>query len=105
MTFLFAFAVVLDRFLAWSRRIDNDLLRALLRGSSIGIMLMGPILVGSTLMTDVAVATAAGVQPLDVCEVRAVAAYRETDPQWHSPQTVLAFMPFDPELPYPPRPP
>src|SRR3546814_10576878 len=27
MAFLFAFAVVLDRFLAWSGRIDNDLLR------------------------------------------------------------------------------
>src|SRR3546814_19968811 len=80
MAFLFAFAVVLDRFLAWSGRIDSDLLRGLLRGSFIGIMLMGPILVGSTLMTDEAVASDAPGQPLDGCGVRDVAGYLETDP-------------------------
>src|SRR3546814_13508513 len=100
MAFLFAFAVVLDRFLAWSGRIDSDLLRGLLRGSFIGIMLMGPILVGSTLMTDEAVASDAAGQPLDGCEVRDVAGYLETDPQWRSPQTVLAFMDIGPELLY-----
>lgn len=100
MAFLFAFAVVLDRFLVWSGRIDNDLLRGLLRGSFIGLMLMGPILVGSTLMADEAVASDAAGQPLAGCEVRDVAAYLETDPQWRSPQTVLAFMDIGPELLY-----
>src|SRR3546814_12951485 len=100
MAFLFAFAVVLDRFLAWSGRIDSDLLRGLLRGSFIGIMLMGPILVGSTLMTDEAVASDAGGQPLDGCEVRDVAGYLETDPHFPSPQTVPSFMYIGPDLLY-----
>src|SRR3546814_17695743 len=72
----------------------------ILRGSFIGLMLMGPILVGSTLMTEEAVASDAAGQPLDGCEVRDVAGYLETDPQWRSPQTVLAFMDIGPELLY-----
>src|SRR3546814_7177911 len=51
-------------------------------------------------MTEEAVASDAAGQPLDGCEVRDVAGYLETDPQWRSPQTVLAFMDIGPELLY-----
>jgi hypothetical protein len=98
---VFAFAVVLDRFLRWSGRIASDLLRGLLRGGFIGAMLMGPLLVGGTLMTKPAVATDAAGQPLNGCSVRQVADYLENDPRWGSaPQTVLAFMDIGPELLY-----
>jgi hypothetical protein len=93
--------VVLDRFLLWSGRIGNDLLRGLLRGSFVGILLMGPIMVGANLMTKPANAVDAAGQPLTGCTVRDVAAYLETDPRWAAePQTVLAFMDIGPELLY-----
>jgi hypothetical protein len=96
-----AFAVVLDRFLNWSGRVDSDLLRGLLRGSFIGIMLMGPLLVGGTLMTPPAEATDPAGRPLAGCDVPEVAQFLETDPQWASaPRTVLAFMDIGPELLY-----
>jgi hypothetical protein len=98
---VFAFAVVLDHFLHWSRHIGNDLLRGLLRGSFIGIMLLGPILVGGNLMAKDAVATNPAGQPLAGCNVREVAAYLESDPNWRTaPQTILAFMDIGPELLY-----
>src|SRR3546814_9651922 len=61
---VFAFAVVFDRFLQWSGRIANDLLRGLLRGSFISILLIGPILVGTNLMVKPAGAVDAAGQPL-----------------------------------------
>ena len=101
IAFVFAFAVVLDRFLQWSGRIGNDLVRGLLRGGFIGLMLLGPILIGGTLMTKDAVAKDPAGQPLAGCKVREVAAYLESDPRWAAkPQTILAFMDIGPELLY-----
>jgi hypothetical protein len=101
IAFVFAFAVVLDRFLRWTGHIANDLLRGLLRGGFVSVMLMGPVLVGGTLMTKPANATDAAGQSLAGCEVRDVAAYLESDPRWRvAPQTVLAFMDIGPELLY-----
>src|SRR3546814_9737754 len=65
---VFAFAVVFDRFLQWSGRIANDLLRGLLRGSFISILLIGPILVGTNLMVKPAGAVDAAGQPLAGCK-------------------------------------
>ena len=96
-----AFAVVLDRFLIWSERIDSDLLRGLLRGGFIGTMMMGPLLVGSTLMAQPAVPTDAAGRPLAGCDVLEVARFLDKDPQWGSaPHTILAFMDIGPELLY-----
>lgn len=101
IAFVFAFAVVLDRFLHRTERIGNDLLRGLLRGSFIGLMLLGPILVGGNLMTKDAVAKDPAGQPLAGCRVREVAAYLESDPRWSAaPRTILAFMDIGPELLY-----
>src|SRR3546814_16292301 len=79
---VFAFAVVFDRFLQWSGRIANDLLRGLLRGSFISILLIGPILVGTNLMVKPAGAVDAAGQPFAGCQVREVAAYLDTDAGW-----------------------
>src|SRR3546814_4976383 len=76
---VFAFAVVFDRFLQWSGRIANDLLRGLLRGSFISILLIGPILVGTNLMVKPAGAVDAAGQPLAGCKVREVAAYLDSE--------------------------
>jgi hypothetical protein len=101
IAFVFAFAVVLDRFLRWTGRIGNDLLRGLLRGGFVGLMLLGPILVGGTLMTKDAVARDPAGQPLAGCKVREMAAYLESDLRWQAaPQTILAFMDIGPELLY-----
>jgi len=101
MAFVIAFAVVLDRFLRWTGHIGNDLARGLLRGGFVGLMLLGPILVGGTLMSKDAVAKDPAGQPLAGCKVREVAAYLESDPRWGAaPQTVLAFMDIGPELLY-----
>src|SRR3546814_4571546 len=98
---VFAFAVGFDRFLQWSGRIANDLLRGLLRGSFISILLSGPILVATNLMVKPAGAFDAAGQPLAGCKVREVAAYLDSDAGWGSqPQTVLAFMDVGPELLY-----
>lgn len=97
---VFAFAVVLDRFLLWSGHIANDLLRGMLRGGFIAILLMGPVLVGSNLMAAEKDQVDAAGQPLTGCEVREVASYLESDPRWSTPQTVLTFMDIGPELLY-----
>jgi hypothetical protein len=99
--FVVAFAVVLDRLLQWTGRVDNDLARGVLRGGFIGLMLMGPILVGGTLMTKPTSASTDSGEPMSGCNVRKVAAYLESDPRWSTaPQTVLAFMDIGPELLY-----
>ncbi len=101
LAFVMSFAVVLDRFLLWSARIDSDLLRGLLRGAFVGILLLGPIMVGATLMAKQAEATDAAGQPLAGCRVDRVAAYLESDPRWsRAPQTILAYMDIGPELLY-----
>ncbi|GAB4369360.1 MAG: hypothetical protein Kow00114_29110 [Kiloniellaceae bacterium] len=98
--FVMAFAVVLDRFLQWSGHIANNLLRGVLRGAFISVVLMGPILVGGSLMAK-DTASDPGGQPLTGCKVRDMAAYLENDPQWRAePQTLLAFMDIGPELLY-----
>lgn len=101
LAFVFAFAVVLDRFLRWTGRIGNDLLRGLVRGGFISVVLLGPVLVGGNLITKDAIAEdAVGEMPTG-CKVREVATYLESDPQWRAaPQTVLAFMDIGPELLY-----
>lgn len=101
IAFVLGFAVVLDRFLQWSGRISNDLLRGLLRGSFIGLLLIGPLLVGGTLMVQPAAAGASATRSAPGCDLRQVAAYLESDPRWAAtPQTVLAFMDIGPELLY-----
>jgi hypothetical protein len=101
IAFVFAFAVVLDRFLRWTGRIGNDLLRGLLRGGFVALMLLGPILIGGNLMTKDAVAKDPAGQPLAGCKVSDVATYLESDPRWRAaPQTILAFMDIGPELLY-----
>src|SRR3546814_15459712 len=76
---VFAFAVVFDRFLQWSARIANDLLRGMLRGSFISILLIGPILAGTNLMVKPAGAVDAAAQPVAGCKVREVAAYLDSN--------------------------
>lgn len=102
ISFVLAFGVVLDRFLLWSGRIGNDLLRGLLRGSFIGLLLIGPLLVGGSLMIQPAkakIAAAAGAEA--GCDVNRLAGYLESDPRWSAaPQTILAFMDIGPELLY-----
>ncbi|WP_193370500.1 hypothetical protein [Pelagibius marinus] len=101
IAFVLGFAVVLDRFLQWSGRIGNDLLRGLLRGSFIGLLLIGPLLVGGTLMIRPAGAGAPATPSAPGCDVRQMAAYLESDPRWAAaPQTVLTFMDIGPELLY-----
>jgi len=95
IAFVMAFAVVLDRFLRWSGRIGNDLLRGLLRGGFVGILLLGPILAGGTLITKNAEASDAAS-----CNLREVAGFLQGDPRWAAPQIVLAFMDVGPELLY-----
>lgn len=98
--FIIAFAVVLDRFLQWSGRIGNSLVRGVLRGGFIGLMLMGPLLVGGTLMAR-DTASDPGGQSLAGCNVREMAGFLESDPQWSAePRTLLAFMDIGPELLY-----
>lgn len=98
---LIALAIVLDRFLQWSGHIGSDLLRGFLRGGLICVMLLGPIVVGASLMTKPTHATDAGGQSLAGCDVRQLATFLESDPRWSSaPQTVLAFMDIGPELLY-----
>ena len=98
--FILAFAVVLDRFLQWSGRIGNSLVRGVLRGGFIGLMLMGPLLIGGTLMAR-DTASDPGGQPLAGCNVREMAGYLESDPQWNAePRTLLTFMDIGPELLY-----
>ncbi|MEQ8357717.1 MAG: hypothetical protein RH942_19440 [Kiloniellaceae bacterium] len=99
--FVMAFAVVLDRYLRWTERIHSDLTRGLLRGGFVGLMLLGPIMVGATMMAKDADATGAAGQSLEGCQVNEVASYLETDPRWSAePQTILAFMDIGPELLY-----
>lgn len=101
IAFIFAFAVLLDRFLRWTGRIGSDLLRGLLRGGFVCLMLLGPVLIGGTLMTKGAVAEGSAGQPSSGCKLREVAAYLESDPRWRAaPQTILAFMDIGPELLY-----
>lgn len=101
IAFVMAFAIVLDRFLRWTGRIASDLIRGLLRGGFISAMLLGPILVGSSLMTADVEARDASGQSLAGCDVRQVAAYLETDPRWVArPQTILTFLDIGPELLY-----
>lgn len=101
ITFVLGFAVVLDCFLQWSGRIGNDLLRGLLRGSFIGLLLIGPLLVGSSLMIQPAAAGAAAARSAPGCDLHQVAAFLESDPHWAAaPQTVLTFMDIGPELLY-----
>lgn len=101
IAFVMAFAVVLDHFLRWTGRIASDLLRGLLRGGFISAMLLGPVLIGSSLMTPNLDARDASGQSLAGCDVRQVASYLETDPRWVSrPQTILAFLDIGPELLY-----
>lgn len=98
---LVALAIVLDRFLQWSGRIGSDLLRGFLRGGLISVVLLGPILVGASLMTKPTNATDAGGQSLAGCDVQQLAGFLESDPRWGAaPQTVLAFMDIGPELLY-----
>ncbi len=101
LAFVLGFAVVLDRFLQWSGQIGNDLLRGLLRGGFIGLLLIGPLLVGGSLMTKPATAGAPATRPGAGCDVRQVAAFLESNPRWAAtPQTVLTFMDIGPELLY-----
>ncbi len=101
IAFVMAFAIVLDRFLRRTGRIASDLLRGLLRGGFISAMLLGPILVGSSLMTPDVEAKDASGQSLAGCDVRQLAAYLETDPRWVTrPQTILTFLDIGPELLY-----
>ncbi|MGF1629418.1 MAG: hypothetical protein ACFCUT_08110 [Kiloniellaceae bacterium] len=99
--FVIAFAVILDRFLHWSGRLGNDLLRGLLRGGFLALTLLGPLFVGASLMVKEVGPGLAADQPPAACEVPAVAAFLETDPRWaQGSQTILAFMDIGPELLY-----
>jgi hypothetical protein len=101
LAFVMAFAVLFDRFLRWTGTIDTDLLRGFLRGSFISILVVGPLVVGNTLMARPTNHTDAAGQSLSGCDAGAVAAYLESDPRWRmAPQTILAFMDIGPELLY-----
>ena len=101
LAFVMAFAVVLDRFLRWSMEIGSDLVRGVLRGSLISVTLIGPILIGASLMAKESTASDAAGQPLEGCDMAQVADYLESDPRWAAaPQTILAFMDLGPELLY-----
>lgn len=97
--FVMAFAIVLDRFLAWTGRIGNDLPRGFLRGGFIALMLLGPILVGGALMNERAAATDASGQARNACDVGAMADYLEHNARWAgTSKTILTFMDIGPEL-------
>lgn len=100
LAFIAAFAVVLDGFLRWTGRIAADLLRGLLRGGFISLMLIGPLLVGGTLMVQPGKQSVAAAPPAG-CDLTAVADYLATDPRWGArPHTIQAFMDIGPELLY-----
>ncbi len=101
IAFVMALAIVFDRFLQWSHGVANDLARGLLRGSTITVLLLGPLMVGTTLMAKPIEDKDAAGQSLAACSVREVAAFLETDPRWTgSPQTILTFLDIGPELLY-----
>jgi hypothetical protein len=101
IAFVFAFAVLLERFLDWTYSISSDLLRGLLRGSFVSAMLLGPVLLGNLLMSERAEATDAAGQSLLGCDVGQVADYLEQEPRWSArPQTILTFLDIGPELLY-----
>ncbi|WP_340119722.1 STT3 domain-containing protein [Pelagibius sp. 7325] len=104
IAFLIAFSVVLDDFLHWTARIGNDLPRGFLRGGFIAVLLLGPVLVGITLLakqTTVTATAATGTVAPQRCDVPAIARYLESDPRWtQAPLTILAFMDIGPELLY-----
>ena len=101
IAFILAFGVVFDAFLRWSGRIGNDLPRGFLRGGFIALMLLGPPILGASLMIDRWEAKNATAQAQPSCEVAEVAAYLEQEPRWvQAPQTILTFMDIGPELLY-----
>lgn len=101
VAFIMAFAVVFDRFLQWTYGIHSDLSRGMLRGCAITVLLLGPLMVGTTLMTDKAEATDASGQSLAACNVREVSQFLDNDPRWSgSQQTILTFLDIGPELLY-----
>ena len=101
VAFIMAFAVVFDRFLEWSHRIHGDLPRGMLRGGVISILLLGPLMVGTTLMGDKTEAQDAAGQIRNACNVPKMAAFLENDPRWAGSQkTILTFLDIGPELLY-----
>ena len=101
VAFVLGFAVVLDGFLRWSGRIGSDLLRGLLRGGFLTAMLLGPIIVGSTLMSNEIEARENLAKTAPGCDLRKMADYLNNDPRWAAaPQTILTFLDLGPELLY-----
>ncbi|GAB4392459.1 MAG: hypothetical protein Tsb0032_08140 [Kiloniellaceae bacterium] len=101
LAFILGFAVVLDRFLRWSARIGSDLLRGVLRGGFLTAMLLGPIIVGSTLMSEENQARSRAAAANPGCDLRGVSDYLNSDPRWSAaPQTILTFLDIGPELLY-----
>lgn len=101
VVFVMAFAVVLDRFLHWTHSIHSDLSRGMIRGCMITLILLGPIMIGTTLMNEEADAKDASGQSLAACNVRQVSEFLENDPRWAgSQQTILTFLDIGPELLY-----
>lgn len=101
IAFILGFAVVLDRFLRWSGRIGSDLLRGVLRGGFLTAMLLGPIIVGSTLMSEETAAQNRLSAASPGCDLRRLSAYLNDDPRWaQAPQTILTFLDIGPELLY-----
>lgn len=100
IAFVMAFAVVLDPFLGWTRRIASDLSRGLLRGSFLTVMLLGPLIVGGALISGSEAKNSAD-QRLKGCDVGEVARYLNSDTRWsQEPQTILTFIDIGPELLY-----
>ncbi len=101
IAFVLGFAAVLDGFLRWSGHIANDLLRGILRGGFLTAMLLGPIIVGSALMSDEIEARENLAKAAPGCDLRKMADYLNNDPRWAAaPQTILTFLDLGPELLY-----